>query len=100
MVVTLSADKNRIKSPDLLKRIRAMHERVMDEEDLYCQWPCPQTRAPKYCDPVDAQLNNCASGLVKKNKAELRQHTGTTRRSKTVQQLSRLDAEIKNGFYH
>lgn len=90
MIITLSAGQSRIKSSALLERVNGMYKKVMNPTDSYCQYPCPKARGPKISMPVDALLNQFASGLVNARNPEIGTHIGKTQTPKTPGQLEAM----------
>ncbi|KAH6625483.1 kinase-like domain-containing protein [Boeremia exigua] len=92
MLVMLSEEHTRYSSMRILRRIEDMHKRVMDPLDGYCRIPSPQQRKPEYCVPVEANLNFMAKREIRRTNPRLNVYGGIeTKKSKTMEQLSRME---------
>ena len=91
MIVVLSQKKCRIRSESLLAKIQDLDKKIT--EPAYGQEPCPERR--DYGPPVGipAELNNHAKGRLndEQNHAKLTVFKGVTARSKTIDQLKRVE---------
>ncbi|KAF1850799.1 kinase-like protein [Cucurbitaria berberidis CBS 394.84] len=90
MIIALSQDRNRIKSPSLLETLERMHRRVMDGTDGYCRKACPKKHVKREPEPVDAILNIMANKMVRERKPALSTHKGETQKPKSRQELQNM----------
>jgi hypothetical protein len=90
MLIVLTPSQDRIQCSDLVKELRTMHTKVMNDA-IYSRKPCPEKRAVKSEVAFEALLNDTAKGNIKRHKAaNLSTHRGEVRASKSPDQLRAL----------
>jgi hypothetical protein len=97
MIIVLTPEKERIRSPELVREIETMDRKVNDTRNPdfganYCQRKCPEARTVKPSVAFEAELNDTAKGNVQKHRGDgLDVHKGEVRKSKDPDELKAME---------
>lgn len=100
MVIVLTPEKERIRSPQLVREIEGMDRKVNDTRNPlfganYCQKSCPQRRTTKPTVAFEAELNETARRYVRDHRGDaLDVHKGEVRKSKDPEGLRAMETAL------
>jgi hypothetical protein len=87
MIIVEQPEKSRIKSKELLRKVQDMHDRA-NQRAGYCQRPCPEKRGLKENVAFEAELNDTAKGILRR---DIPVHAGKVRKSLDPNALRELE---------